>query len=324
MKKIITIMIALTLLLTGCSDIKNPANNNVQKNTNDTTNETVSSSNKQQIQSQPESTPKISKDTKSNNDSKMLDNIDSSKSPFEKGYHDYKGTINNNIPIQMSIYPLGKEMVGAYFYESQRKELKLKGKAGEKEILLYEYDEEGKNTGIFKGTMKTVDKIEGTWISADNKKSYPFTLSLKSYLPGTEYGKRYARAIGNESDQDVENFVRKIQGYVINDNKKQLSEEILYPITVKINDKLIGIQNKDDFVKNYDKIFYPNYKQKISNAFTKYMFANYKGIMFLGIINKTLSVIKLRHRLLKKLSCNKNMEAFLVINFYSVKLNRTK
>ena len=38
--------------------------------------------------------------------------------------------------------------------------------------------------------MNTVDKIEGTWVSADNKRSYPFTLSLKSIMNGAEYGKK--------------------------------------------------------------------------------------------------------------------------------------
>ncbi|MBB6214274.1 hypothetical protein HNQ80_000343 [Anaerosolibacter carboniphilus] len=272
MKKIIIIIITLTVILTGCSDKKNSGNNT----------ETAPLSNNQLSQSQSESTStsQSANDTNSSTDSNMLDSIDTTNSPFEKGYYDYQGTIRNDMSIQMSIYPLGKDMVGSYFYESQRKEMNLKGKAGEKEIILYEYDETGKKTGIFKGTMNAVDKIEGTWTSTDNKKSYPFMLSLKSNLPGVEYGKRYGVATDTTSDQDVENFVSKIQGYVINDNKEQLAEEIQYPITVKINDKATTIQNKDDFIKNYDKIFYPNYKQVMSNAFTKYMFANWKGIMF--------------------------------------------
>lgn len=207
-------------------------------------------------------------------------NLDMSKSKFEKGYYDYQGTINNNLLIQMSIYPLPDEIVGSYFYEKQGKEIKLKGKADEKDIILYEYDESGKNTGIFKGTIDTVDKIEGNWISGDGKISYPFSLSLKSILPGSEYGKRYAVAVGKISDEDVEKFASKIQSYIINNNKEKLAGEISYPINVKINDKTIKIQNKAEFIKNYDLIFNSKYKQAMTNAFTKYMFANYKGVMF--------------------------------------------
>ena len=99
-------------------------------------------------------------------------------------------------------------------------------------------------------------------------------MSLKSIVTRTEYGKRYAVAISTESDQDVENFVSEIQRYIVNDNKEQLAEQIKYPINVKIDGKVTKIQNKDDFIKNYDKIFNSNLKEVISNAYTKYLFVN--------------------------------------------------
>jgi hypothetical protein len=250
-------------MLFGCSSAKKGLN----PNANDTTSEDNSLSSKQS-QSQ-------SKDTNSN----LLESIDTTKSPFEKGYYDYKGTINANIPIRMSIYPLGKDIVGTYYYEEHGKEIRLQGKSGEKNIVLYEYDEMGENTGIFQGTMSTFEKIEGTWTSADNKTSYPFILSLEGSIPGAEYGKRYAKVLNNKSDQDVEYFVSKIQSYIANDNKEKLAEEIKYPINVKINGKVTKIQDKDELIKNYDKIFYEEYKQKISKTSTKYLFVNYQGIM---------------------------------------------
>lgn len=272
MKKIVVIIVALIVIVTGCSSGKKSVNVTVPENTTE--------SNNQQSQSQPENTSQSAKDTNSNTDSSLFSNIDTTKSLFEKGYYDYQGTISNNMSVQMSVYPLGNDIVGAYFYESQRKEIKLKGKAGAKDIVLYEYDKAGKNTGIFKGTMNTVDKIEGTWISADNKTSYPFTLSLISNIPGAEYGKRYSVAVGTESDQAVENFADKIQSYVVSNDKKQLAEQVKYPITVKIDDKATKIQNEDEFIKNYDKIFHDDYKRAISNASTKFMFVNFQGIMF--------------------------------------------
>ena len=117
----ISIIITVIIMLVGCSSAKKADYNMLNPNANDTTSEDNSLSSKQS-QSQ-------SKDTNSNS----LENIDTTKSPFEKGYYDYKGTINNNIPIQMSIYPLGKDIVGTYFYEKQRKEIKLKGKSRRKE-----------------------------------------------------------------------------------------------------------------------------------------------------------------------------------------------
>ena len=269
MRKIIVMIIAVTVLLTGCFSEK--------KSVHDTVNENASSSSKQQAQSQPEST---SQDANAN------------KSLFEKGYYDYQGTISNHMPIKMSVYLLGKDIVGGYFYDSEMKEIQLQGKAGIKDIVLYEYDEAGKNTGVFKGTMNTVDKIEGTWISPDNKINYPFTLLLKSILPGAEYGKRYAVAGGTESDQAVENFVSEIQGYIVNDNKKQLAKQVKYPIIVKINDEATKIQNEDEFTNYYDKIFHNDYKQVIRHASARYLFANFKGIMFgTGLYNIWITTV---------------------------------
>ena len=270
----------LNVTLTKCSSENKSVDNTVQKPVNDTATENISSSNNQQSQSQSENTSQGTNATNSSNtEASLLDNIDTTKSPFEKGYHDYEGIIGNNMSIHMSVYPLGKDMVGTYYYEKHGKEIKLQGKAGEKNIVLYEYDEMGENTGIFQGTMSTVEKIEGTWTSADNKTSYPFVLSLEGSIPGGEYGKRYAKVLNNKSDQDVEDYVSKIQSYIANDNKEKLAEEIKYPINVKINGKVTKIQDKDELIKNYDKIFYVEYKQKISKTSTKYLFVNYQGIM---------------------------------------------
>ncbi|BCZ46278.1 hypothetical protein psyc5s11_23450 [Clostridium gelidum] len=130
MKKIIIIMIIFTVILAGCSTENKSAN----KTVNDTVTENTSSSNNQQSQSQPESTSQGANDTNSDTKPSLLDNIDTSKSPFEKGYHDYEGIIGDNMSIKMSIYQLGKDIVGSYFYDSQRKEIKLKGKQERKRL----------------------------------------------------------------------------------------------------------------------------------------------------------------------------------------------
>ena len=290
MKKIIGIMITITviIILAVCSSSKNGIDNTSKPNANNTTNENASLSSDQQSQLQSKDTPTNIKDITS----KLLESIDTTKSQFKKGYYEYIGTINNNIPIRMSIYPLEKDIVGTYYYENHRNVMNLKGKAGEKNIILYEYDETGKNTGIFQGTMSTVEKIEGTWISADNKISYPFELSYVGGVPGAEYGKKYTMFV-NKSDQDIENFVSKIQSYIVNNKKEQLAEEIRYPINVNIDNNVINIQNKDDLIKNYDKIFTVDYKQAISKARTRDLDATYQGIMvgngLIWINDKTLA-----------------------------------
>ncbi|NNU77510.1 hypothetical protein [Clostridium estertheticum] len=280
MRRIILI-IMLTTLMTGCSSAKQ-AVNNTQSSSNQEQAKTATTvtTAKTATTANPATKAQSDKNANSKSFSSLLENMDITKSLFKKGYYDYEGTINNNIKIQMSIYKQNKEIVGTYFYEKQKKEIKLKGKSDKKDIILYEYDATGRNTGIFMGTMKTVDKIEGKWVSADNKTSYPFTLTLKSNIAVNVYGKRYAVALNTKRDKDVEEFVEKIQSYVVNGDKQRLVEQIKYPINAKINGKVVKIQNKDYFIKNYDLIFYPKYKASISNSFTKNLFVNYQGIMF--------------------------------------------
>lgn len=278
MKKILKIIITITLaiMLVGCSSAKKSAYNKLSHSTSE--NNSLSN---EQSQAKSKDIPINSKDINSNS----LENVDIADSQFQKGYYDYEGKINTNVPIKMSIYPLGKDIVGTYYYQKDKTEIRLQGKSDGKSIILDEYDELGKKIGTFQGSMCTIDKIEGTWINSDNKISYPFVLSLESIIFEVEYGKRYSNVVDNKSDQDVENFVNKIQNYIVNDNKIQLAEEIKYPINVKTNGEVTQIKDKDNLIKNYDKIFTLDFKEVISNSPTKNLFVNSQGIMFSDIGN---------------------------------------
>lgn len=278
-KKVVIIFTALSFALTGCLGqdyISNTTRNNSPP----------------QNDSQLPSVDNSRNDKLTHQDSKLLKNIDTTKSPFEKGYYDYEGSINKNILLRMSIYPLGTDMVGSYFYQKQKQEIVLKGRAGKNTLVLYEYDDKGKTTGVFQGTIEDVDKIQGTWMSPDGSRSYPFVLSLKANLSGADFGKRYAGAGVTENDQNVEKFASRIQDDIIKGDKVKLAEQISFPIMVKVNGKVTKI-DKADFIKNYDGIINPEFKQTISNAFTKYLFANYLGVMFgSGMYNMWISQVK--------------------------------
>ncbi|MCB8815402.1 hypothetical protein [Desulfosporosinus shakirovi] len=74
--------------------------------------------------------------------------------------------------------------------------------------------------------------------------------------------------------------MRAAFGYILSDNKAKLAEQIVYPIYVEVDGEVTKVQNNDDFIQNHDQIFYPEFKQVVSNAFAKYLFANSQGIMF--------------------------------------------
>ncbi|MGL5353847.1 MAG: hypothetical protein ACRDA5_11075, partial [Clostridium sp.] len=194
-----------------CSTTKKPvdnANNQSSETENKTENKTQ---NKTENKTENKSQNKTENKSQNSVDTSLLDNIDTASSPFEKGSYNYAGTINNNLGIQMSISQLDKDIVGSYFYDSKKIEIKLKGKSSNKDFVLYEYDESGENTGVFKGTITTVDKIEGTWLSPDGKKSYPFTLSLENN--------------NNSCDKAYDNISEKTKNYIMNGQGDKCSAE---------------------------------------------------------------------------------------------------
>jgi hypothetical protein len=144
----------------------------------------------------------------------------------------------------MSLYLSGGEITGSYFYDSYMQEIQLKGIVKSKAILLEESDN-GVLKGNFIGAFESMDNIRGTWTGSDGKTSYPFVLSLKSIIPGVDYGKRYSTAIASKSDHDIENFAAQIQGYIKNNDKALLAGMICYPVNVKINSADFKIKDKN-------------------------------------------------------------------------------
>jgi hypothetical protein len=222
---------------------------------------------------------KVVQDKLRKDNSAFVNYVDMTKSLTEGRYFDFiDAKINSNIPFQMSIYQSGEEIRGSCYYPGEGRDSKFKGKAGKKDIILYEYDAAGNNIGKFQG-KNAGGGLEGTWISADGQKSYPFKLNGCNIPQPTEYGKRYSNAVAC-SDQDVDNFVDKVQGYIKNGNKEQLAELVSYPIEVKIDEKFTNLQNKDAFIKNYDKIFDARSKRIISDESPRYLYSYKGGIRF--------------------------------------------
>lgn len=62
-------------------------------------------------------------------------------------------------------------------------------------------------------------------------------------------------------------------------NKTGLADLIAYPIKVSINGSKVTINNKEEFERKYDDIISAEFKEKINNCYTKYLFSNYMGIM---------------------------------------------
>jgi len=106
--------------------------------------------------------------------------------------YNYSGYIevskNKKMPIELNfLVLLDSSIVGSYHYNPKYGRLKLSGTfKTDYSILLFEWDNKGKNTGRFDGHVsKDRSSITGTWTSGDKKHEFPFSLviekEMKSY-----------------------------------------------------------------------------------------------------------------------------------------------
>ncbi|MBS5956248.1 MAG: hypothetical protein KIC73_04965 [Clostridiales bacterium] len=117
-------------------------------------------------------------------------------------------------------------------------------------------------TGIYKNKK---DRIE-----ADVKLvlSYSFASTPEARYPLME-----------ASTKEIENFAKEIKSYVISDNKKELAQLIHYPINVTIHNEKKTINSPEELIQSYDDIITADFKDKIKNSQTTYLFSNDLGVM---------------------------------------------
>jgi hypothetical protein len=85
---------------------------------------------------------------------------------------------------------------------------------------------------------------------------------------------------GFDDDAAVEKFAVIFKDAVCSENKYLAASLISYPITVHLDGTVkCIINNKDTFMRLFDRIFYPPFKQKIQSARTTGMFVNWQGVM---------------------------------------------
>jgi len=102
----------------------------------------------------------------------------------EKFY--FRGTIGDNLRIEMTLLRDGERLTGSYFYPKVGKNIALSG-AIDKDgnVSLNESDDGGKQTGVFKGKWKaatdspdpTLNEIDGKWSRPDGSKETAFLVT---------------------------------------------------------------------------------------------------------------------------------------------------
>lgn len=104
-------------------------------------------------------------------------NVEASTGNIPKGQKNFIGQINKT-NIQMTLNFMGSDIEGIYFYTKYKENIALKGKIDNKgNIKINEYDKESNISGIFSGSYKSDNTIEGTWSKSSGSKKIPFLIS---------------------------------------------------------------------------------------------------------------------------------------------------
>ncbi|MFI3238799.1 MAG: hypothetical protein R3Y47_12375 [Lachnospiraceae bacterium] len=132
-------------------------------------------------------------------------------------------------------------------------------------------------------------EIEGiVYEDADNKDQVVLSdemedvASRKLFLERTSGGGSSSRDELYEyyDTQMVEDFTDLVVGWMKEDNRELLCENMRYPVGVYFNNCKFTINSAEDFILYYDQIMTSDYREAIQQEFTRYLFADYQGVHF--------------------------------------------
>ena len=93
----------------------------------------------------------------------------------------FRGSIGSALGLQMKLIREGQKLIGSYYYQKIGQKIDLRGSIDQaSNVVLEEFDDKGKPTGVFKG-LWTIDEaglidIAGNWTRPDGDKKAAFSL----------------------------------------------------------------------------------------------------------------------------------------------------
>jgi hypothetical protein len=224
---------------------------------------------------------------------------------FDKNMcYDFDGKLGAT-ELQFSIFipDSGNVLKGNYCYKKYDTKIQLIGQLNCDQIELTEYHN-GKPNGHFIGKVFTdnQDRFEGTWTDSSGTKHLDFKMALSSASYASAWNHRYTDFSG--TDEDVENFMKKVKSAILKGDKEWMASHIRYPISASLNGKKsTKIKSKQQLIDNFDKVFYQAFKDNIKSSCVCNMFNNYQGTMLgSGIIwitdNSNTTKVKLDYQII--------------------------
>ena len=200
---------------------------------------------------------------------------------FKQGWSmEFVGSLDGKKDIRLLLYRSKSDKIwGSYYSTKELKRYEVRGNISGNKISFSEKDGE-KEIASFQGIYKDEKKptLNGTYTSGDLTKET--SLSYHIQFPAVP-GKNLYDPICADSTEAVETFCTKLKKDILSGNKEEIAPLIYLPMHTHIDGKEVKITTQEEFKNNFDKIFYPEFKQAIkNNCIPMNMCNSYKGVWF--------------------------------------------
>ena len=184
----------------------------------------------------------------------------------------FKGTIGES-EVQMNIRREGNTLTASYITRTDDKRT-LRGEM--KSPTEFELnDNEG---GYLKGTVYD-GNLKGN--GNNSGKDVTINMYLSTFMPiGYDHDDYYSgdRIMSRQmTSTEVENFAKQIKESIT--DKEKFIKLFRYPLDIRVNQKVISVQNEDKMSDEIDTLFAEtDFCEQIETMYTKYLFTNYQGV----------------------------------------------
>ena len=184
----------------------------------------------------------------------------------------FKGTIGES-EVVMNIRREGNTLTTTYITRSDDEN----ALGGERKSLT-EFELNDNKGGYLKGTVYD-GNLKGT--GNISGKDVTISMYLSTFMPiGYDHDDYYSgdRIIGRQmTSTEVENFAKQIKESIT--DKEKFIKLIRYPLDIRVNKKVIPVQNEDEMSDQIDTLFAEtDFCEQIETMYTKYLFTNYQGV----------------------------------------------
>ncbi|MBE5974418.1 MAG: hypothetical protein E7251_07465 [Paenibacillaceae bacterium] len=193
--------------------------------------------------------------------------------PIRDNTHNiFKGTIGES-EVQMNIRREGDSLTASYITRTDDEKTLCGEMKSPTEFELN--DNEG---GYLKGTVYD-GNLKGTGNISGN--DVTISMYLSTFMPiGYDHDDYYSgdRIMSHEmTSTEVENFAKQIKESIT--DKGKFIKLFRYPLDIRINKKVIPVQNEDEMSDQIDTLFAEtDFREQIETMYTKYLFTNYQGV----------------------------------------------